>query len=476
MRTKELLYLKIADTMEAQIRQQVFLYGSKLPSIRAIRGTYGVSMTTAMQAYMELDKKGLIISRPKSGYFVNYKPVKFPPLPKTSSPAAEAGTENKDALIHMVYNDISTDKTLFCLGVPENSLLPIAKLSKSISRALRNTPFAGTAYEQMNGNISLRKQLAKSSYTWNGQLNEADILTTFGCSHAMVCCLQAVTKTGDAIAVESPVYFGILQMAKNMGLRVLEIPTHAQTGIELEALEKTIIQHGIKACILISNFSNPLGSSMPAEHKKKVVAIMTKYDVPLIENDMYGDIYFGASRPENCKTYDESGIVLLCSSVSKSLAPGYRVGWVAPGKYMNAVRNVKFAASLSSNTLMEASVADFLEQNNHENHLRKLRAELHSNCLNYLNALQKYFPEGTKVTRPQGGFILWIELDQGIDTRNIYHAAIKHQISIAPGSIFTLQDQYNNCLRLSYGLKWNEKTEQALKTLGRLVHQAYNAR
>ena len=472
MKTKELLYLKIAETMEAQIRQQVFLYGSKLPSIRTVCDTYGVSMTTALQAYMELDKKGLIHSRPKSGYFVIYQPLKFPPLPKTSNPENEPGNENKDELIHMVYNDISTDKTLFSLGVPENSLLPIAKLSKSISRALRNTPFAGTAYEQMNGSAALRKQIVKSSYTWNGQLNETDVLTTFGCSHAMACCLQAVTQRGDAIAVESPVYFGILQMAKNMGLKVIEVPTNAQTGIDPDALERTIIQHQIKASILISNFSNPLGSSMPSAHKKKVVEMMTKHDIPLIENDMYGDIYFGSSRPDNCKTYDTNGSVLLCSSVSKSLAPGYRVGWVFPGKYMEAVRNIKFAASLSSNTLMEASVADFLQQNNYENHLRKLRTELHSNCLNYLEAIRKYFPKGTKVSRPQGGFMLWVELDVSIDTSLIYHSAIKHQISIAPGSIFTHQNQYNHCLRLSYGLKWNEKTDHALKVLGTLIHQA----
>lgn len=474
MKIKELLYLKIAGTMEKQIRQQVFLYGSKLPSVRAVCDTYGVSMTTALQAYMELDKKALIQSRPKSGYFVIYKPVKFPPLPRTSNPGTEAGNEDKDALIHMVYNDISTDKTLFSLGVPENSFLPIAKLSKSINRALRNTPFAGTAYEQMNGNVLLRKQIAKSSYTWNGQLNENDILTTFGCSHAMACCLQAITQRGDTIAVESPVYFGILQMARNMGLKVVEVSTNAQTGIDPDALERVIIQHQIKACILISNFSNPLGSSMPAEHKKKVVKMMTSYDIPLIENDMYGDIYFGSSRPDNCKTYDTNGIVLLCSSVSKSLAPGYRVGWVSPGKYMEAVRSIKFTASLSSNTLMEASVADFLAQNNYENHLRRLRNELHSNCLNYLNAIHTYFPKGTKVSRPQGGFMLWVELDTAIDTSHIYHTAIKHQISIAPGSIFTQQNQYNNCLRLSYGLKWNEKIDHALKVLGNLIHQAYD--
>lgn len=468
MKTRELLYLKIADTIEVQIRQQVFPYGGKLPSIRMICDTYGVSMTTAIQSYMELDKRGLIISRAKSGYFVIYRPVKFPPLPETSSPAAEAGTENKDALIHMVYKDISTEKTLFSLGVPESSLLPIDKLSKSINRALRQTPFAGTAYEQMDGNISLRKQVAKLSYTWNGQLNEGDILTTSGCSHAMACCLQAVTQRGDAIAVESPVYFGILQMAKHMGLRVMEIPTNAQTGIELDALEQAILKHQIRACILISNFSNPLGSIMPSANKKRVVAMVTEYDIPLIENDMYGDIYFGSSRPDNCKTYDESGHVLLCSSVSKSLAPGYRVGWVAPGKYMEAVRRAKFTALLSSNTLMEASVADFLQHNNYERHLLKLRTELHSNCLNYLEAIQQYFPEGTKVSRPQGGFMLWVELDNGVDTRQVYLSAIKHKISIAPGSIFTLQDQYNNCIRLSYGLKWNEKTDAALKILGRL--------
>lgn len=196
---------------------------------------------------------------------------------------------------------------------------------------------------------------------------------------------------------------------------------------------------------------------------------MEHYDIPLIENDMYGDLYFGQERPVNCKAFDESGLVLLCSSVSKTLAPGYRVGWLTPGKFAEKIKRIKFSNTISSSTLTQEAVASFLEKGGYEQHLKMLRKALHQNSLLYLEAINTYFPEDVKVSRPEGGFMLWIELAKHINTADLYDKAIKLKVSIAPGRMFTLQNQFNNCMRLSYGLPWNESTLQAVKTIGALL-------
>ena len=287
--------------------------------------------------------------------------------------------------------------------------------------------------------------------------------------NAISYCMMTLAKAGDTIAVESPCFFGILQLAHSLGLKVLELPTHPKTGIEIDALKKAITGNKISLVLLVSNFSNPLGSCMPEEHKKEVVKLLEHHNIPLIEDDLYGDIYFGDSRPTCCKSFDESGNVLYCGSVSKTLAPGYRVGWVVPGKYKEQVMKLKLFHTLSSSTISNEIIANFLETGRYESHLRKLRQKLHTTYLQYVRVIGDYFPEETRISRPQGGLALWIELPKQVNTFDLYNTALKYKISIAPGMMFTLQKQFNNCMRLSYGLPWNEKLENSLKQLGKLV-------
>ncbi|PPL00974.1 PLP-dependent aminotransferase family protein [Parapedobacter indicus] len=469
-----LLYQRIAHNIEHQIQHEVLRVGDKLPSIRMICREHGVSMSTALQAYYDLESKGLIESRPQSGYYVTYSHKFFPAMPETSNPVYHADASGTDGLVAKVYAELGRETNLtFSLGVPAPELLPVAKLNKTMINAMRLLPAGGTSYEQVQGNSKLRQQIARWSFSWEGHLRESDLLTTAGCMNALAYSLMALTERGDQIVVESPVYFGVLQLARSLGLQVLELPTHAITGIDLEALKKTLQTKKIKACLLVSNFSNPLGSCMPDEHKREAVRLMETHGVPLIEDDLYGDVYFGQHRPKSCKTYDESGIVLWCGSVSKTLAPGYRVGWVAPGRFKEQVIRTKLYHSVSSTTLTQEAIASFLETGRYESHLRKLRHTLHTNSLQYLRAIGEYFPEETRVSRPEGGFLLWLELPKQIDTIKLYETALKFKISIAPGRMFTLQNQYNHCIRLSYGLLWNEQVERALKLLGNLARKMF---
>ena len=444
--------------------------GEKLPSLRTISHENGVSLNTAIQAYYELEKGGLIISRPKSGYIVNYKPMRLS-APATTQPTIKSvGQEDAD-LITEVYRSIEDmSVTRFSLGVPEDTLLPIAKLNKELIRAMRSLPGNGTRYEDPQGNIRLRKDIARFAYSWNGNLTEEDIITTTGVTNSISLALSAITQKGDTIAVESPVYFGILQLANSLGLRVLELPTNPVTGIDPDALKKVLPQ--INVCLFISNFSNPMGSCMPDEHKKNVVSMLAEYDIPLIEDDLYGDLFFSNSRPKPCKAFDKKGLVLWCGSVSKTLAPGYRVGWIAPGKFKEAIIRQKHIHLISTPTLNQEAIANFMENDRYENHLRKLRHELHSNSLHFTQSIMDYFPEETKIVTPQGGFMLWIELNNKIDTTALYRRAMQQKISIAPGRMFTLQDQYRNCMRLSYGQKWTPTIEERLILLGNIIKKS----
>jgi DNA-binding transcriptional MocR family regulator len=469
--TKEpFLYLQIAGRIEKQIKDEVLKAGDKLPSVRMLCRELGCNMGTITQAYYELEGRSLIETRPRSGYYVSLPPSRRLDLPASSKPAVTKTNDDLDYLIGRIHEDSNRPEvTMFSLGVPHISLLPIAKLNKALVQATRTLPGSGTAYDPVQGNEKLRKEIAKWSLSWGGTLSEKDILTTTGCMNAVAYCLMALTQSGDTLALESPAYFGILQLAKGLGLKVLEMPSNPDTGIELEALKKALVQNQIKVCLLVSNFNNPCGSSMPASHKKEVVRLLEYHNIPLIEDDIYGDLYFGSSRPATCKTFDESGNVLYCNSISKTLAPGYRVGWVAPGKYLDKLISLKRNHSISTTSITSEVAADFLKNGRYEHHLRKMRQTLYNNSIRYSSAVASYFPEGTRVTQPEGGYFLWIELDKRINTIELYNKAIKFGISIAPGRMFTLQEQFGNCLRLSFGLPWSNELEKKIKILGTLI-------
>ncbi len=449
---------------------QVLKIGDKLPSVRLLSKQHGMSVSTTLQAYYHLEGKGLIESRPQSGYYVRFNPSRFPQKIEKSNPAEGTRTKNVEAIIGEVYDDFSMPGLIrFSLSVPAPEILPLAKLNKAMMQALRDLPGNGTEYEQIQGNELLRRQVAHWSINWGGRLQAEDLVTTAGCMNAIAYCLMAITKPGDTIAVESPVYFGVLRFAQSLGLKILELPTDPDTGVDPDDVKKALRQHAVKACFFVSNFSNPLGYCMPDEQKEAMVKLLSKHGVPLIEDDLYGDVYFGKSRPRSCKSFDEEGNVLWCSSISKTLAPGYRVGWVAPGKYMDKIKRLKLYHSITSATAQQAAIASFLATGRYEYHLRKLRQTLHSNSLQFTRAIGEYFPAGIKMSAPKGGFILWMELDKNIDTYQLYQDAIQQKISIAPGTMFTLQERYNNCMRLSYGMQWTPEVDRALKRLGNLV-------
>lgn len=465
---KDFLYSEIANRIADQIKRGVLKAGDRLPSVRILCQQHGISMNTAKRIFFELEAQSLIDVKPQSGYFVSNLASRQLPLPQASTPLSVSIYAEPNELIDKVYANMgSKDLTLFSIGVPSGSLVPKAKLNKEIVRATRELKEGGTEYESLSGNLKLRQIVAARSIGWGGNLQENDLITTNGGMHALSLCLMALAKPGDTIAIESPCYPGILQLAVILRLNVLELPTHPTTGIEIEALKRAIPK--INLCLLVPNYSTPLGSCMPDEHKKEVVTLLSERGIPLIEDDIYGDLYFGPGRPKCCKSFDNDGNVLWCSSISKTLAPGYRVGWVAPGKYKEQLLKLKLVHSISNVSIVQEAVANFLKAGRYDNHLRKLRQTLQFNYQQYCATIAESFPEGTKITRPQGGLALWVEFNDKIDTAVLYDLALAQQISIAPGSMFSLQNQFENCMRLCIGLPWSDQLHDKLKELGRLA-------
>jgi DNA-binding transcriptional MocR family regulator len=427
-------------------------------------------MGTAFKAYYHLEGKGLIESRPKSGYYVRFNHRRFPGIPKINNTVPVQSEVSIKDMIATVYNDIAAPDVInFAVAVPAIELLPAAKLNKSVLHALRNSKDYCLLYEHVQGNVELRKQVARLSFNWGGEIHHDEVIITAGCMEAVVMCLRAVTKPGDTVVVERPAYFGIYQAMESLSLKVIEISSDPETGPDLQSLEKVIKEFPVKAVLMVPNFSNPIGSCMPDNSKRQLVEIISKSNIPLIEDDIYGELYFGKHRPKTCKYFDKKGLVMHCSSLSKSLAPGYRIGWILPGKFMKEVKQLKMMHTVSSPTITQVAMAHFLSIGRYEYHLKNLRKALHTQCLKYTQGIMEYFPTDTKISRPQGGFVLWVELNKKLNAYKLCTEALKHQISVAPGQIFSAKSDYSNYVRISYGKPWNEDIEYGLMMLGRMI-------
>ncbi|MEI6946479.1 PLP-dependent aminotransferase family protein [Paraflavisolibacter sp. H34] len=465
---EEFLYVQLAEKLQKNIMDGVLKTGEKLLSVRALSREQGVSLSTAFNAYTQLETKGLIEARPKSGYYVSYRKRLAGPSAAIDRKLPEEASV--DDMIALVYRDINTEGLIrLSIAVPAIELLPVAKLSKTMAEAIRQSPDSCMGYEHSQGNLRLRQQIARYAFNWGGNITEQEVVTTQGCMEALVFCLKAVSEPGDTIAIETPTYFGIFSVMKSLGLKVLEIPVHPEEGLDLDYLAGALGRVPVKACLFVTNFTNPLGCEMPDEKKKQLVELLAAREIPLIEDDIYGELFFGKKRPRTCKSFDRKGLVLLCSSVSKSLAPGYRVGWCLPGKFVEKVKQIKLMHIVSSATPNQAAVGLFFETGRFDLHLRNLRKALYTQSLLYIKAIMDYFPASTKVSQPKGGCVLWVELDQRIDAYALFKSGLKYNISISPGHIFSTDARFTNCIRICFGTPLNKDIGHALKILGRIA-------
>lgn len=469
MSESKFLYEEAANNFQRQIEQRLLQHGDRLPSIRAFSKLMKISISTAYKAYYELERIGIIESRPRSGFYVRNTIS----LKKATGDTVGVIRSDKltiDQIIHIVYND-NTQSGFLNLSVarPPSSLIPVAKLNKSVTEVLRKSKSSCTAYEPLQGNFSLRKQISRYAYEWGGQITPEDVVTTHGCMDAVTLCLKATTSPGDTVAIQSPSFFGLFQALKSLGLKILEIPSDPETGISLPFLKSAMEKQPIKVCLLVSNFNNPTGDCLPDHNKSALVKFLADREIPLIEDDIYGEMYFSGNRPKNCKSFDKKGLVLLCSSFSKLLAPGYRVGWCVPGKFKDAILNLKLTQTIASNSLTHAAITQFLDTGRYDLYLRRLRKALFQQCLQYQEAILKYFPGEIHCSIPKGGCVLWIELAKDKDALRLYQQAIQHHISIAPGHIFTTDGSFSNYFRITFSEPYTKEVDHGLEVLGKLI-------
>lgn len=466
------LYEKLASDVADKIEQGIYRAGERLPGVRRFSEQHKVSAATAVAVYRKLEDEGFIEAKERSGFFILSRPKTPIPEPGTSKPRGKPHTITGQQLAIQLSKAANKPGTVqLGTAVPGPGFLPGRLLEKAHSTVIRRYRQRVMEYTFPPGLAELRQQIARRMAESGCHTQADEIVITNGCQEAVVLALRAVTSPGDVVAIESPTFHGQLQAIEALGLKALEIPTHPRHGISLNALQLALEQWPVKACIATPNFSNPLGYLMSDEHKQQLVHLLEKHHVALIEDDVYGDLGFSQRRPSTCKAYDKEGLVLYCSSFSKSLSPGLRIGWIAPGRYQEKVEYLKYLANLASSTSAQLTVAEVLRGTSYERHLRRIRSEYARAVERMIEAVDRHFPAGIRVTRPQGGYVIWIELAPHIDTFKLSQQLLEQRISIAPGSIFSTTQKYRNFMRLSCACDWDNRIERALALTARFIEE-----
>lgn len=463
------LYLKIADAMARQIRTGTLPRGERIPSVRNLASQHGVSQSTVVQAYRTLEDARLIEARPRSGYFVAARPPQLPE-PDTSRPPRRSVSVGISAMAaKMASLAHHPDYVSFGAACPEASLFAQERVRRAVSRATQRHRGTLCQYPFGPGDESLRRAIARHVLRMGCHIDADDIVVTSSCLESISLCLRTVTKPGDVVALESPTYYGFLDILENLGLRALEIPTHPRTGLSLDALQLALDTQPIKALLAVPTLSNPIGASMPVPERKRLVQMLARHKVPLIEDVLYNDLCEEDDRRRAVQSFDTAGQVMLCGSFSKTIAPGLRLGWIAAPAWTERLQRLKAATSGSETVMLQRALADLLSQPGIEAGYRQLRGVVAARVDEARGLISRHFPKGTRVTAPAGGFILWLELPGDIDTIALFEACLDEHICIAPGSLFSATDRFRHCMRLGLGGKWGDAERRALARVGKLA-------
>lgn len=466
------LYEQLADAVAQRILDGQLQPGERLPSVRQTCTQAQVSPATVFQAYDLLESRGMIESRPRSGFYVR-KPLRRAAAPALAvTPRADSTPVAVSELVFDVLNS-TRDRDVVPLGsaFPSPTLFPLERLARDGARAMRQLAPQALTTELTSGNARLREALRARSVRHGLRVGHQDPVITNGAMEALNLCLQAVTQPGDVVAVEAPTFYAALQALERLHLRVVELPTDPQSGVDPDGLAEVIQRHRVAACWLMPNFQNPLGALMPHARKQAVMRVLNQAGIPVVEDDVYGELHHGSARPLPLKAFDTEGQVLYCSSFSKCLAPGYRVGWSLGGRYSHMVQKLKMMSSLATSVPSQLALAEYLEEGGYDRHLRQLRKTLATSLAQLRQWVLQHFPKGTRVSRPAGGYFLWVQLPDGIDTLRLHQLALAQGISVAPGALFSADQRFQSALRLNGGHPQDPRVLEAVKVLGRLISQ-----
>ena len=466
------LYRQVIDLITENMEAGTLLPGDRLPSLRKMSKTAGVSIPTVRQAYIELERRRSVESRPKSGFYVRHRAANDI-VSMTRTASMKPAQLCCRPLMERVYDGINRPE-LVPLGIANPSMAKTAAktLHRTMKRVMARAEERSLGYASTLGEPTLRRQIAYQYLDTVGATVEPDeICITNGGQEALLLALRAVATTGDVIAVETPTYHGMLELIDSLGMLAVEVETCPEEGVTLQALEHTFKNNEVKACLFSSTLGNPLGVTMPEDDRRKMVSLLEQYDVALVEDDVYGELRFDGARPVPAQFLGSKARILTCGSFSKTAASGYRIGWVVTQHYINEIARLKRAFSCSSGFLQQLTLADFLASGDYGRHIKSLRPVLQRNSERMRAMVAEHFPTETRTSRPVGGSVLWLELPDTVDAEQLFDDAIEAGISIAPGHIFSPIARYTNFIRLSFGHPWSDKTEYAISWLGQRVHE-----
>lgn len=464
------LYEEVAQSVASMIHDGTLSAGARAPSLRSLGKQLNVSVATVMQAYEELEKNGLLKARPQSGFYVQAIPPSSHSAPRWRSTTAAARKVQIGAHMNEVLASARVPGVLdLAIANPATELLPVKALNRSLKRVCSARATDALAYAPIEGMQELRNSIARRSMHLEHPVNPDSVLITTGATEALSLCLRAVARAGDVIAVESPAYFGVLQIIESLGMLALEIDTDPVDGLRPEALAVVLQREPVAAVVSVGTFNNPTGSVVPREAREQIVALLAEQGIPLIEDDIYGELYLGQHKPLPYKAFDRTGQVMTCSGFSKTIAPGYRVGWIVADNTMAKLKDLKLISSSSTPTLTQMTIADFLMDGRYDRHLTRLRRACRDQLQATRRAVHAYFPAGTRISEPTGGYVLWIQLPRGMDANQLYREAIAENISITPGALFSSTGKYRNFLRLCAGQPFSETIALGIQRLGELA-------
>jgi DNA-binding transcriptional MocR family regulator len=469
------MYEEIADYTAQAMDKGTIPYGGRLPSLRDMSRLFRCSVSVVMQAYEELEIRGRVRPVERSGYFA------LPPSPGSAGrlPAPEAGrytlksepTRPLSIIGRIVEAGNNPQIVPLGAGNPHESLLPVAALQRCVARAGKEQPRLFREYSDQAGSPSLRDRIAAVMRNRGVDAEREDILITNGCTEALVLAVLSCTGPGDAVATESPVFLGIIQILEGLGRRIVPVPTSPLTGMDLDALEQVMARGEAKACILSAAFQNPLGFVMPENHRIRAARLAGEYGIPLIEDDIYGECSFLQEYHRPIRSFDDSGMVIYCSSFSKTVSPGMRAGWMLAGKWTAEAGNMKITLNLGGSPLLQESMAEFLKSTGYEAHIRRLRKSIARQAADIRRLMLEHFPEGTAISAPRGGYYFWVEFPGNPDCLELFEKGLKKGVGIVPGPAFGSGGRFGNCIRVSFGSPVDERTTAGIARLGELVRE-----
>lgn len=471
------LYEKLADEITAAINSGQLQPGSRIPSVREYASSHQVSINSVKSAYRILEDRGLILPRPQSGYFVSAVLPELALLPRQFSVRENISLTGVSKLLAKIlesqrHNEF-TDLALACpYG---NMFYPVERLKKLTMQVLRASTSGRDVYAMPPGSRRLRSQIARRGLTLGMMLSDEDIIITHGTMEALSLAVRASTRAGDTVALETPTFYNLYPMLKDLGRNIASVPTNPQSGMCIDALEEMAANGEITAVITIPSGHNPLGFTMPEENRRELARIARDYRIAVIEDAMYAELQFGTRLVPNIKAFDEGGWVLTCASYTKTATPDFRLGWLEAGRFSEVAAQMKFSTTVAEPEFLCETLGIFLENGSYDHHLRHLR-RLYDRQIDIVRAcIATCFPEGTRVSRPQAGFILWIELPEGVDSLELFHSALEEKVICMPGLVCAGNRSFSNCLRLAVCFEMTDKHLEALRTLGRLANSQIEA-